>query len=306
MFHLPDVKKKTQLFLPSRDTVIFTWKKPRGASYIYMLLIGPGGGGGGGRTGTVGTGRGGGGGGAAGGISSLIVPAIFLPEELFIIPAIGADGGAATSTGSSGQTTRVNLFRPRNTSLDANCIAYADSGPGGAAGGTSGAAAAGTAAAVMAHTIFCSLGIGKFVPGIQGGTGENLGGSSPASVVYGWTQNVMLTGGSGGGSVNTSNVESRGGDVIPKNSDITTNFDVRWLPSAPGGLIGGGNGTNGQSMQLPLLCASGGSGGGGNNTGVGGLGGRGGFGCGGGGGAGGLTGGAGGNGGDGLVVIGWW
>lgn len=306
LFHLPSIRKRFQTFYSVgksqagvEDILAQQWKKPRGASYVYILLVGPGGGGGGGKTGIAGTGRGGGAGGGSGAVASLMIPAMALPDTLFVTVAKGGLGGASGAAGALGASTKINIFRPFASIDVPTTIAYARYGQAGAAGATSGSAASGSVAGGMTfNSPFLASATLQENNGVTGGAGGNAVGANPGSSVQMWT-NSFVSGGAGGGSVSTANVEAAGGPV-----NVASNVD--FVAAILGGLVAGGAGSKGIELYSPILCSSGGSGGGGNAGGTGGAGGDGGFGSGGAGGGGGLTGGAGGKGGDGLVVIGWW
>ena len=79
-----------------------TWRKPRGCKMVYM--IGVGGGSSGGVGVNTGTTSGGGAGGGSGAQSSLLIPAMFVPDILYVqagaggtevrLHAVGRDGSA--------------------------------------------------------------------------------------------------------------------------------------------------------------------------------------------------------------------
>src|SRR6266550_1648778 len=82
------------------NTQWHTWNKPRGASMCYMICIG-GGGGGGASTSTTSSGAGGGG--SSAGQSTILIPAILIPDQLFIqIGAGGAGGASSSASGGAG------------------------------------------------------------------------------------------------------------------------------------------------------------------------------------------------------------
>lgn len=86
-FGLPPVfKADVQVFRPLGTNTNSTWQKwykPRGVSMVYMFTIGGGGGGGGGFSRASGAAGGGGGGGSASS-ASLLIPAFFVPDILYV------------------------------------------------------------------------------------------------------------------------------------------------------------------------------------------------------------------------------
>ena len=98
----PGEDRWTQLF-QTGTADWFEWVKPRGVQTVNILAIGGGGGGGGGSTNSTGTVRGGGGGGGTGGMVRVTgIPAMFLPDVLYVQPGIGGGGGNAGATGVTG------------------------------------------------------------------------------------------------------------------------------------------------------------------------------------------------------------
>jgi hypothetical protein len=279
-----------------------TWEKPRGIHTIVITCIG---GGGGGRSGwcTTSAIRSGGGGGGSGGFSRLLIPAVFLPDVLYIsVGRGGAGGAAATATGSAnigfdGSFSSVNIA-PTNSAIYIVC--YANAGAGAVVGSsTTGTAGSGGAAAVQTTALMSGLGQFFALGGQTGATGPT---GNPTTLAYPTTGLLLSGGGCGGGGVN--NV---GGSITTPTQSL---FSL--IPTRNGGNLGSiaGPGADGISLSQPLMSIGGCGGGSSNSTtpglGSGGRGGDGGLGCGGGGGGAGptITGsGAGGRGGDGLVII---
>src|ERR1051326_6336478 len=85
------------------------WYKPRNITMVYFLAVGGGGGGGGGASGTTAQSRGGGGGGGAPACGKNILPAIFLPDILYVEPGRGGVGGGAGIAGAAGIPSYVSL-----------------------------------------------------------------------------------------------------------------------------------------------------------------------------------------------------
>jgi hypothetical protein len=99
LYHLPtSTKRNIDYFYGKSDInaeVWEVWEKPRGINMIQITCIGGGAGGGGGATNNSTTARGGGAGGSSGGFTSLLIPAIFLPDVLYVSAGDGGIGGAA-------------------------------------------------------------------------------------------------------------------------------------------------------------------------------------------------------------------
>lgn len=268
-----------------------TWTKPRGVTMVQILCLGSGASG---ASGAVGATAAGGAGGGSGGQSTLIVPASYLPQTLYI----------RAGTGNTNIGTVVSV-RPHGATAASVPVA---SDQLVMANGS--ASSTGASAATASNCILSGLGIAKFLAGVNGGAGGSAAGSaagSPAAVTTG----LVVQGGGGGGGM-TAAVAVAGG--TPASSFPT------WLPAATGGAAGtsgvaGGIGFEGFGMfgtDSPRVFQAGGGGGAGFPTATtsnGGNGGDGGYGCGGGGGGGAITGktaGTGGMGGPGLVIITCW
>ena len=281
-----------------------TWEKPRGISMIDITCIGAGGGG---RSGwsVDSNARSGGGGGGSGGFSRLLIPAMVLPDVLYVSVGRGGLGGAASfavggaNAGSNGTFSAVSIA-PSTAAIYTACFA---NGGGGAASGTASASTNGSAAAAATQSSALISGLGQFFA--LAGQSGSPGVLSTGIVLLYPTTGLLLSGGGAGG----------GGDIgAGGNLNVPTFF-----PGFPlfgngrdGGLVAStaGSGADGISLFQPLMSI-GGAGGGSSSSitagvGSGGRGGNGGRGCGGGGGGAGPSGtgsGAGGNGGDGLVII---
>ena len=310
-FHTPPANiGKQWVFLPNGITQYIgePWKKPKWASMVNMLIIQPGAGGGGGDSRASNGNGSGGGGGASGTISRLLIPAICIPDSLYIFVPPGGQGGAAETTGTSGLITTINTGR---TDAPPNWLLYSSGGnaTGGTGGTAGGAAAGGAAASGAAIQPFAIFGHHFTTNGIAGGNaGTNTGGAGVT--ITAWASNPLSPGAGGGSSGTTGpGTDFAGGDQI---ATALTNFGAEgYFPIAgsekiaTGGAANGGHGSAGYKALSPMLN-TGGAGGGSNNDGTGGDGGNGGYGCGGGGGGAGTTGGRGGNGGEGLVIITAW
>jgi hypothetical protein len=279
------------------------WNKPRGISFIKIICIGGGGGGGGGFS-SAGS-RGGGGGGGSGTMGTVMLPAVFLPDRLYVSSGLGAAGGPAGGTGGSGTTSFVSIA-PSQTAIYNLCTGNA--GGGGSTGTAISAGLAGGGGNVPTLTNNLQAGQGNYINivGQSGSAGGSHLGAQATTIFYP-TTGILLSGGSGGGG----GAGFYGGNIQPPTQTSTYTF----FRAFPGGLAGtegslaGGDGQSGVN-NTQLLLFSGGSGGGSGFDGtagsVGGRGGDGGIGCGGGGGGAGTTGGRGGDGGPGLVIISCW
>jgi len=280
-----------------------TWEKPRGIIMLEIICIGAGGGG---RSGWCvnSTSRSGGGGGGSGGFTRLLIPAIFLPDVLYVTVGKGGAGGAsATLTGtanlgSNGLFSSVNIA-PTNAAFYIVCFANAGAGAvvGTASAGTAGFGANG---AQPATALMSNLGQFAALAGQSGTAGATVAGTALA---YPTTGLLLSGGGAGGGGIGI------GGDIT-----APTQSSFSLIPTRTGGIAAspGNPGADGISLLQPLISIGGAGGGSSTSTAsggaAGGRGGNGGIGCGGGGGGSGPTGGsgAGGNGGDGLVIIRSW
>lgn len=197
----PRFTSDVQMF-QSQGGAWMSWNKPRGASMCYMLCIGGGGGGGGCNSNTNSsdfTGMGGGGG--SSGLATLVIPALLLPDTLYVQVGAGGAGGAGGSgsgatAGSAGGVSYVSLSK--NTSAP-NVVLYS----GGAAGGggvalpstssTTSSGAAGSAASAATNTVLGTLGLFNAVAGQAGAagfSGTNAWGSIPLNGGPGGAANV--------------------------------------------------------------------------------------------------------------------
>jgi hypothetical protein len=282
------------------------WNKPAGIAMVNIMVIGSGGGGGAGYHGSASlvTARGGCGG-AAGGLVSTTIPAMLLPDTLYLYVGHGGAGGPAYtdavvlnrtgSNGSPGEISYVCLYPEINSG--SVLIQSSQTRPGGGTGGQTTTQAAATAITVTNANDLKWLGVTGTV-NLQ--TAAGVGSSTPtlSSVTY----VGFLTGGAGGGQIASNGSGQGGGNVSMVNINAALSISVN------GGAFGVvAPGSNGFFKQSPFI-ATGGAGGGGtysaNRQGRGGNGGRGAYGCGGGGGgSGGSFNGSGGDGGDGLIII---
>lgn len=285
------------------------WNKPRGINFIKIICIGGGGGGGGGASSATTTARNGGGGGGASCSVSVMLPAIFLPDRLYVSAGVGGPGGTANNSGTRGFTSTVSIA-PSNAAIYTVCLS--NNGFGGSSTGIGG----GQHNSVLSSNVLQAgmgnlTGGGQISGGMIGGAGGAATGAVGSSITYpagGATNSYLLSGGGGG----AGGAGFAGGDITaPASQTSTYTIFSTLLGGAAGtaGSLAGGDGAAGIN-NMELLLFTGGSGGGSGFDGtagsVGGRGGDGGIGCGGGGGGAGTTGGRGGNGGPGLVIISCW
>lgn len=286
-----------------------TWRKPRGCNWVKIIGAGGGGAGSAGFSGSS-TGGGAGAGGGSGAQSTVVLPAFFVPDILYIQAGTGGVGTATQGVaGAAGLVTYVGV--EPSTTLAANTILLqANGGSGGGASAAAAASTGGAAGTVVAITNMPLAGRGKysFLAG-QAGTAGGFGATGTSVTMP--TTGLMVTGGAGGGGAGTTNGAS-GGNI--------TGFGIpQYFPP-----LSGGSGAIAVAAARPgigLFSASnymrnyGGSGGGGGSNSSGGLPGAGGDGApgSGGGGSGGATTFAGantiakaGNGGPGFVIIITW
>lgn len=266
-----------------------TYMVPRGINMLYIMVAGGGGGGGNGFSGGAGTARGGGGGGSGGNGMHVWIPAIFLPEILYIQAGVG---GQANTNGIASYVA----IAPDN-SATGNIICYGNAGLKGANGAGAGTAGGGSAATTPVVTNCGAIGgaIYQIVASSSGAGAGAIAGAAGTGASY--SNGNLAGGGAGGGSTTSGNFN--GGAGAPSAAG--------WWPGVPAGTTAGDK--NGGSWfetlehhTLPMIFPGIGGGAAFNNA-VGGDGGTCTFASGGGGGGAGTTGGNGGKGGDGLVII---
>ena len=238
-----------------------TWEKPKRIHTIVITCIG---GGGGGRSGWCldTTGRSGGAAGGSGGFTRVIIPAMVLPDVLYVSVGRGGAGGASATVsgtanlGSAGSGSYVSIA-PSTAAIYLACFAN-----GGGGGITTGAGTnAGGLAAVVATQANCLMsGLGQFfaLAGQTGSQGTTAGGQS---ITYP-TTGLLLSGG-GAGSGNTGN-----GTGVP--APTQTSFSLITTRNAGNGGNPGTAGADGLSILQPLMSIGGAGGGAGNSTLVGG------------------------------------
>lgn len=230
------------------------WKKPRGAKFVYMIGVGGGGGGSCGNAAAVTTG-GGGAGGSSGGQSTVMIPAMFVPDTLYIEAGAGG-AGATTSAGFGvvGQPTYV-CISPYTTIAPAGTFLLANGGTVSATAPTTsngGLAPGAVAAATIVGMCLAGRGFFTQVAGQVGGAGGAANASGPTVNLP--TTGLMVTGGSGGGGVGSGN----GGTIF-----FSGSLGGDFLPILSGGTFGGGSPTPGNAgfIARNFLMNYGGTGG---------------------------------------------
>lgn len=290
--HIPDSPNvDIQKFYGDVGTTLIqwkTWRKPRGCKFVYMIGVGGGSSGGVGLN--TGTTSGGGAGGGSGAQTMLLIPAMFLPDILYVQP--GRGGAAVSASGGVGAAGVLTLvaFEPYTTTTAGLTVLFANGGGAtGTAATITAGGAAGTAAAVatIANMPMAGKGVYQFFAGQAGGAG---GSSTVAPTALALpTTGLMVTGGAGGGGT--------GGATALAGANITgIGLGNGLLPTLTGGAAGtgatpAGRGAGGFIAQN-FMMNYGGTGGGGATVTAGGLAGAGGIaapGCGGGGGGGATT-----------------
>jgi hypothetical protein len=280
------------------------WTKPRGVNWVYMIAVGAGASGVGGTfTGAsaASTGAAGGGSGAQ---SMVLIPAMFVPDRLYIQTGLGGrQGTAITSALASvaGGNTYVAIEPTLTITGVSPLFILAANGAASTTGGT--------ATAMSGNFPLAGRGWSQNFAGQDGGAaGATQNGAGGAITLP--TTGLMVTGGAGSGGKDTSGAAGGAGGAITGVGFLGT------LPTHAGGVaataaLNGGNGIHGR-MVTPYMFYGGSGGGSGafaaTGTGsTGSAGGNGGPGCGGGAsGPGYSTTGRAGDGGDGFVYILSW
>ena len=249
-----------------------TWRKPRGVSWVYMIGVGGGGGGSTGGRGGNATG-GGGGGGGSGGQSTVLIPAQFLPDVLYVQAGFGGAGvttsGGNGVAGNPGVPTYVTI-EPSTTLTSNMTVLLANGGSAGDAESTLGSPG-GTGGTLATVGVMPLAGRGTFTllvgqTGGQGGTRSV--GPAPTALAYPAT-GLLVSGGQGGG----------GGGTIPASgagfAAVTGSLGQDFYPAISAGAVAAGatpagRGTAGVIVRKNLLF-TGGTGGGGSSSTAGGA-----------------------------------
>jgi hypothetical protein len=293
--HLPKPQNGTIDYFPGFSTTNGgqweVWNKPRNCMFIRILGIGSGGGGGTGGAANGGdTSAGGGGGGGSGTMTTVTIPASFVPDRLYVSSGVSSQG--------NGVTSQV-CIAPSSANIYVLC--YANGGSGGNPGAIGASVGAGGAGGIQAVISTGLQGFQGHFNSIAGQTGGNGGGGNGGNISY-LTTGILLSSGSGGGGVSFGVAGSSGNLSSPAQTSAYTLFQSRSGVSSS-------DGPAGIELYQPLMSC-GGVGGAASISENGFNGGNAGFGSGGGGGGGaiaaGALGGKGGKGGPGLVVIHTW
>jgi len=223
-----------------------TWRKPRGARWIHMIGVGGGGGGStGAQTGTTG---GGAAGGSSGGQTTVMIPAMFLPDILYIQCGAGGAGSAGTVSGSFGSTgtaTYVTIEPVQNVPGPASTLLLANGGTVSATAPTTangGLAPGAVAAATLAGMCLAGRGFTTLLAGQVGGAGGAANTNAPTVNLP--ATGLMVTAGSGGGGCTGGGV---GGIIGPAGTPLGTEF----FPSL--NTTQGDNGTTGPIIRHFLM-----------------------------------------------------
>jgi len=307
--HLPKLQTGTLDYFLGESTALNqgptwkTWEKPRSANMIQITCIGAGGGGGGGVTNADNNNRGGGAGGSSGGFTTLQIPAIFLPDILYVsagAPGRGGVPGNPGGLGTVGQGSYVTIA-PYTALTGIYTVCYANGGTVSTVQPTdltTSTAPGAVAAATITNMLIAGHGTFTALAGQNGAPGGAFSDSAGGNISYP-TSGLLLSGGGGGGGG-----ASAGGDVI-----APTQASYVYFSTLARGNAGnpGQDGRSGYQIQQPLLSLGASGGGAGtNDNDDGGNGSPGGIGSGGSGGGAGDPGGSGGPGGPGLVIIHTW
>jgi len=281
-----------------------TWRKPRGVKNIYMLGVGGGASGGvGGYTGGAGSG------GGSGAQTCVWIPAMFVPDTLYV--QCGAGGqqpsalcGFAYPVG--GGPTYVNIEPTTNITIGS---AINPNGFLAAYGAYSGGSTGGSVSTIASMPL-AGRGYYTFFAGQSGGSGA-LANNNATNLVIPAT-GLMVMGGTGGGGGGGSNT---GGGISQPSNWFADSFILPTIAATSGASVAvpASNGVDGVVVRNFLMNYGGTGGGGASSTAGGspGAGGKGAPGCGGGGSGGGgtsvnITPARPGNGGDGFVIIMSW
>lgn len=223
-----------------------TWNKPRGVTFIHIFMIGAGGGGGEGAVGAAST-AGGGGGGSSGGQSSLLIPALHLPDVLFVSVARGNGSNSSTSV-SAGFTSYVSIIANQGAPASRATVLSANAGGSGGKANAGTGGALGTAASASGVSSCCLAGLG--VSSFLGGQAGIVGGAAVAGGGLTLpTTGLCFTGGTGGGGLPAANNAGTAGGLI--NGVSLTQVPVN-IPGGTGGTTAPTGGNNGQSGTRPF------------------------------------------------------
>ena len=202
------------------DPVIFTpqnnslstggavWTKPRQCSWVYILFIGAGAGGGSGASVAAAASSGGGGGGSSGAVSSILMPAQFVPDGLVFsmgFGGAGAVGGAPPVDGSAGSVGGAS----RIISLNTNVTLFPSGGSSAGQGGTSAAGGTAVGGSAPNNTVWLTQGIAAHLAPVSGGAG-GFGAAGSTNFTSG-----PVMGGTGGGGCTAGSGFNGGATASP-------------------------------------------------------------------------------------------
>ena len=260
-----------------------TWKKPANCTWVYMLCVG---GGASGATSLVGTAVGcyGGMGGATAQETTLIIPAMFLPDILYVQCGMGAIPNTYFSS-TVGSLTMAGLpsyvsIEPSTVQSNNTIVIYSGGGPASLTVSNTTAGGTGPAATNSSIALMNLAGRGQFItiPNIIGAAGANGAASS--------TGGLIQVGGMGGAGIGGSGLTGAMA-INPGPGLLLQQFGLGWDFVGQNPQVGAGsNGNNGAISSRFLMNFGGWGGASANSTqgsGIGGGGGAGSPGCGGGG-----------------------
>lgn len=207
-----------------------TWIKPRGAKMVYMIAVG-GAASGGCSVNTAVTG-GGGPGGGSGAQSTLLIPAMFLPDTLYIQAGRGGQQPATLVSGALGVAGTITYVgvEPNTTLAAALTVLFASPGTATTAATTTAGGTGGTAAviATIANMPLAGRGAYQFFAGQIGTAGGTSAPTSGVAQTYP-TTGLMVMGGTGGGGASN-------GGIGPGGAITRIGFGDNY-PSIPGGAL---------------------------------------------------------------------
>lgn len=205
----PNINESTRFFQTNDNWQV--WNKPKSCTFIYMMALGAGGGGGGGACQPSAVTTGGGGGGGGGAVIQTMIPAVLLPDVLYIRTGLGGSGGlggvGGGSSAASGGTGGDSYVCIAPDTLLGNIICRAKGAKGGT-GGLSGVKGYfGDSSGPyfnVSSTFFANLGICFGGDGRRGAIG-GLGADEQGVEYYGGVlaNHCFAAGGGGGAGVPT-------------------------------------------------------------------------------------------------------
>lgn len=272
----PKPRMKVDTFVNgSQNGEWLTWRKPAGSKFVHFFALGAGGSGGC-SSNTVVANNAGGGGGGGGAPNGLLMPALLLPDILYI--QVGLGGVPVVGSGLAGSNGGATFV-----CVDQNANAYSAlvCGLGGGAGGAGNTTVVGAAGAAGPFSVAtnaishaCLQGRGVFnsdssltnFGGLAGAAGSF---GAATSVVAAGVNGASTSGAGGGGSGNNTATGFAGGSIVYSINTLGTGavYGGEFYSNNVGGLAGH-RGNDGWicTMQGQNLYYMGGSGGGGGNS----------------------------------------